>query len=118
MVVIMGVELKSGLGDELAFESKHPHLADAVFGSRQHPVDFPFRDETDERRLNGSGLEIYEMLQMPLNADYQFFKIVVVRFVGVSCDFCNVCFRYGEDFEWLVQYLSIFCLVAVMGALA
>ena len=88
VVVVTGVKLKGGLGNELAFEAQHPHFAYAVFDAGQDPVDFSPRDETDEGCLDGRGFEIYEMLQTPRRADYEFLKIVVVRVVGDGGEFC------------------------------
>lgn len=67
---------------------------------------FPPRYETDERRFNGGGFEIYEMLQTPCYRDDQFLIIVVVRLAGSGGDFCYVFFGDGEDLEWLVQWLQ------------
>lgn len=103
VVMVAGVELESGFGDEFAFESKHPHLAATVFGSGQHAVGLSPRDKTDEGRPDGSGSEIYEMLQMSLDADDQLLKIVVMRFVGSGGDLDHILFGDRVDLEWLVQ---------------
>ena len=44
-------------------------------------------NETDKRRNEFFAFEIYKMINLPINAYNQFFKIMIVRFIRSICDF-------------------------------
>jgi hypothetical protein len=93
------VELKGRLRNELALETKHPHVATPVFEQRTKAMDLASGDETDERRVDNNGMEIDKMLQLPFDADDQLFEIMCVR-LEVATEyrfgFLNINFENGE----------------------
>src|SRR5690606_33294632 len=71
------VQLEDGLGDELAAEAHHPHVAAALLQARPHTMHLALGDEADEGRDDRLGAEVDEVFQRALPTDDEL--LVVVR---------------------------------------
>lgn len=107
MVVVVGVKLKSGFRDKLAFKTDYPHVALFVFQFWNNPVHFSFGNKTYQRRFKGGGFEIDKMFQFTLHTDYQLFKIMLMGFIRLRIYFDSFRFVQPIYFEKLIHKLKV-----------
>ena len=108
MIVIIGIELEGGLGDEFTFEAEDIHFHGSVDHARYDAVDLAFRDKADERGIDGGGFEIDEVFELPMYTDDEFFEVVGMGVIGDAGDTVDFGFVDGEGAEESVHVTKVF----------
>ncbi|MNT18821.1 hypothetical protein D3C71_1601120 [compost metagenome] len=77
----MRIELEGGFGDEFAFKSDNPKIDVIVLEKRFHSMIFTLRYKTDKGSTVCLRFKIDEMLYLSLDANNQFFEIMLMHFI-------------------------------------
>ena len=99
VVVVIGIKLKGGFRDKLAFKADHPHAAPSVGNLWKDAVHFPFGDKTDERCFEAGGFEVDEMVEGSFRSDDEFFEVVGMRLIRHGFQSANFVLVDGKNPE-------------------